>query len=478
MAARDDALQLSAKRAFNLCPICWMPLSLTGSTEERDRWTAVQVLFKSKPAFSVYDYKEKKHVGRPVNAFGHHYLFGTDSANMQKSHYVHYSFFGKQPRNMGVWMIGSGADAAEFAIDPGNVKGTQGIETRLENGFLTTAMEDSRMNAMLQNRAESGAYNQDAVKQTASAIFNGEFAGCVDCNNKMTIANYVGNIFEMAFYRYYAKARSQNSATLHAEDHLHFIMLTGVLKTGDVFSRDGGYWFGIRPEDTRKKTWMLKYITMWCALQVLFCLWHIGDMSDDVRHHGEYLYMGVMDFYLGLWLFVMHDSQRGDGGDKLHFEEFHFYYTSCYAKSKNYNNLSRYVLRNTGVISKAESLHDTIDQLKSIFSAMRSVWGDHGEFQSFSNSIHVNRLPAFFQPVDVIIQRRNWAERQPLLEIDNFAHARYWFHFKHITFNNIRLACEVADKAIRLPAHSAVVKKAIWRGWYRAFKRACMALAD
>ena len=102
-----------------------------------------------------------------------------------------------------------------------------------------------------------------------------------------------------------------------------------------------------------KNTWTLKYIIMWCAIQILLCQWSMANTHQDVHHHTIYIYVGIMDFYMSIWFFVLHAMGFEDGKSTgMDFEVFHYYYMSCYGlfrkrqtgNSTPYNNLSLAIL--------------------------------------------------------------------------------------------------------------------------------------
>jgi hypothetical protein len=158
------------------------------------------------------------------------------------------------------------------------------------------------------------------------------FMGCVDCNIKMTISEFIERLFGMLFHdtMYDAAPKKGNKK---AADHtsfemdnagsiydssasttpipgvskqkkltpraygfdsemmLHYIMLCGLLKTGDQLPHRPGRnsrHFKIvesSADEVRRKTWLLKCIMMWCSLQILFCNWKMAVLFDGLRHH-------------------------------------------------------------------------------------------------------------------------------------------------------------------------------------------------
>ena len=102
------------KLACNQCPICWMPLTVQGTEENDRKWREVQIVFKGKPAFSVFNGSTT--FARPVIVFGINTgLSGGIKSNAELCHFVHFSSLGDN-KVTNVWKLGLGADASSSEI--------------------------------------------------------------------------------------------------------------------------------------------------------------------------------------------------------------------------------------------------------------------------------------------------------------------------------------------------------------------------
>ena len=502
--SRNEEIDLKAKMCFNVCPICWMPLELDGLGLELEKWGVVQLIWKSKPAFAVYDFESEQHISRAINAFGHHHLAQlvgrTLKSNLNKCHFVHYCMFEKAPRTMDTWRIGDGAGNARYSVDGLHIRSTTVMDDRLTNdGFMRKAMNGAQTDAFMR-RVLGDRYNERAIPRLAENIFKGKFAGCADCNNQMTIADYLRHVFDLIFEGTYNMARGSTIRKNNLDECIHFIMLTGVLERGDIVRNGLEDPFFPLPSSERQRTWTLKYVLMWCALQILFCKWHIVSMPLGIRHHQAYLFLGVMDFYFSLWLYALHYVRTTDGRfDSLNFEEFHFYYASCFAMHKNpsFYNLSLYLMRRSVQFGGMDvgfddenfwAKPDTVDKMNTqmgiIFYYMQNAWTD--EMRQFSDEIHSDfaqssdAVKAFFQSPRNVVRRREWAV-STVLKFGEFADPHpgdYWFHFKNITFRRIRVLCIQMDHELHKHrmVKAGAAKLFMWRRWYGVFSYACAQL--
>ena len=90
----DNSKELYARKEFNLCPLCWMPLFIDRKNAEDEHWCSVQYVFKGKPAFSIKA-SGLKHE-RPVYVFGFSELDKvlvqtTVMVSCQDCHFIHTS---------------------------------------------------------------------------------------------------------------------------------------------------------------------------------------------------------------------------------------------------------------------------------------------------------------------------------------------------------------------------------------------------
>jgi len=396
------ALEKRAKLANNICPICWMPLSI-GEGKVAECWRAVQMAFKGKPAFSIRNPNGIGDVSRPVKAFGINPLTGSTQANCEQCHYVHFSMFGDHSDLNNLWygceffqnipMCNNEAEPTKLDVFYSGI--------REDRSIFSVAVSNPKFNDYIRNALEDDNSNWKMITILAVKMFR-FFPGCTDCNSHMTISKLIETLFDQLFpsdtyvSRFPAPDAPVQNPPIHqrpknkfrksrkkkefdVEEMIHYLMLSGMLKAGiDVqnISR-----FSIADLD-RRKTWTLKYIIMWCALQIIFCQWNIKQTAGSIGHHRNYMFFGTMDFYMSLWFYALHclgstekpqsmdlttikkeAIERTYTDDKetlaenmapytikkpLDFEEFHYYYTSVfpfflnkhYPNGKIHSNLS------------------------------------------------------------------------------------------------------------------------------------------
>ena len=379
------ALEKRAKLANNICPICWMPLSI-GEGRVADCWRAVQMAFKGKPAFSVRNPNGIGDVSRPVKAFGINPLTGSTQANCEQCHYVHFSMFGDHSDLNNLWY------GCEF-FQKIPMRNNEAEPTKLDafysgiredRSIFSVAVLNPKFNGYIVNALSDVNSNWNTITILAVKMFR-FFPGCTDCNSHMTISKLIETLFDQLFpsdayiSRFPAPAapvqnppiyqrpknkfrKSRKKKEFDVEEMIHYLMLSGMLKAdGDVHSDT--FNFSIADEG-RKKTWTLKYIIMWCALQIIFCQWNIKQTAMSIGHHRNYMFFGTMDFYMSLWFYALHclgPTIISSGKDltimkkepleytfqddketlaesmvpytnknPLEFEEFHYYYTSVF----------------------------------------------------------------------------------------------------------------------------------------------------
>ena len=379
------ALEKRAKLANNICPICWMPLSI-GEGKVADCWRAVQMAFKGKPAFSVRNPNGIGDVSRPVKAFGINPLTGSTQANCEQCHYVHFSMFGDHSDLNNLWY------GCEF-FQKIPMRNNEAEPTKLDafysgiredRSIFSVAVLNPKFNGYIVNALSDVNSNWNTITILAVKMFR-FFPGCTDCNSHMTISKLIETLFDQLFpsdayiSRFPAPAapvqnppiyqrpknkfrKSRKKKEFDVEEMIHYLMLSGMLKAdGDVHSDT--FNFSIADEG-RKKTWTLKYIIMWCALQIIFCQWNIKQTAMSIGHHRNYMFFGTMDFYMSLWFYALHclgPTIISSGKDltimrkepleytfqddketlaesmvpytdknPLEFEEFHYYYTSVF----------------------------------------------------------------------------------------------------------------------------------------------------
>jgi hypothetical protein len=522
MPRTADRNERLAKRCNNTCPICWMPLHVGDRGAQADNWRVVQLTFKAKPAFSVKHNSED--FSRPVLVFGTNDFTGVRQMNYDGCHYVHYSLVGDGRHFSGLWEVGNSG--------PHMSHGTANIvdcEPTLKDAFYV-ALFSSQHNLfeLVFGPATSTTALLDGIYAMGDSIlgplahlhlFVKEFfMGCADCNQKMTISEFIGPLFSLLFsedtYTPSPKSRRKKRVQEVADDldttleqgkkrspkadgftdemMLHYIMLRGLLKVDDEDkSRGGGdtrqKYFKVS-DPRRLRAWLLKCIMMWCSLQILFCSWKMAALFDGKRHHTNYIYRGVIDFYLSLWFYALYMVCAHDRPAVLYFDEFHYYYTSMmpfyFHQRDGFNgpfNLCSIVLaeqnfgQNGYPYDSIDPHSDVQTELEIMFNRVTRFWTD--EMSTICFGIHAlqrpgidHHLPPFFTPLDSVeLLRQRVMENTRNLDAQSFCDALtpfwYWFHFRHITMRVISETSReyLQKQGMPMPA------KVLWYDWCRRF---------
>jgi hypothetical protein len=509
-----------------------MPLHVGDRGVQAENWRVVQLTFKAKPAFSVK--KGSADFARPVLVFGVNDFTGIQRTNYEGCHYVHYSLSENGKHFSGVWEVGTYGDA--YIHGTANVAGSEpslkdafyvALFSSANNLFEQAFRPDSTTSVLLDNIC---SMDQEIVGQlgTLQQFVQGFFMGCSDCNSRMTISEFVGPLFELIFSDSTyapapgrgrkkrgqvgedrrgdgddedvadtpsgrAKKRSPAADGFTDEMMLHYVMLRGLLNAGDQChdysnARPEERYFKVG-EKKRRDAWLLKCIMMWCSLQILFCSWKMAALFDGKRHHTNYIYRGVMDFYLSMWFFALYSVCIHDRQRNLYFDEFHYYYTSMmpfyFHQRAGFNgpfNLCTLVLteQNIGQRVYPADDDDTISQvqqeLEIIFNRVTAFWNN--EMNAICLGIHAvvrgggvpSQLPPFFTPFDAVEQFRNRAlDDRTNLDAQSFCDALtpfwYWFHFRHITMGVISATSRDYLQTPNMPQPA----KAEWYNWCRRF---------
>ena len=549
MSARDRPAMLTRIRiANNLCPICWMPLGMEyeNGGDIQDRWSVAQIIFKGKPAYSVMNPDNSSQTSRPVLGFGISDIIphAADAPNYQKCHYVHYVQFGNRANVKNLWFgerleyfAYMAPTAVHVSVAANNfhslVCEERGVFSKVVSGPLKDYLGGLATNQL--------NCNWKVVNVLAVKLFY-FFAGCQDCNQKMSLRNALPEIFDLAFPDITPleevvqrggirgggrpappPKRLPVGKFFDAEEMAHFLMLSGML---DRETEVNGISFQVK-DKWRQTTWSLRYIMMWCALQILFSMRMIEGTDRQIRHHRVYIYYGVMDFYASLWFYAMHclyllkggaafsaesvknetgtfasaiTMHAGAGSVVLEFEEFHFYYTSVlpiFLRKQAAAPLAPRTLEDSqlnlsttlfGENWSVQTRDDVVNRLNEIYTGMFAMWDAH--VVNISMGIHQNFQAAgiyrdfFAKPSDIVRMRE--ARKNLPVEVNSFAgnmgSGWYWFHFRYITFNRIALESKMYQKYLRdaiignRNPPSAVAAVRIWRGWYEELSRAVGAL--
>ena len=509
---RDDpAVKQVAMLSNNVCPICWMPLCV-GEGPNAEKWKSVQYMFKGKPAFSISKggtshqrLSEDMQGARPVFVFGiNSNLSSHSKRNYQKCHYIHYSFFGNGIVVNNIWTAVSsdfGMRSVQLNYNGPEARKTDEFYQHLceERGIFASAVIDGEYTSYLARSVVGGNWNK--VAEFGNFLFSSFFAGCVDCNSKMTIAKYVERLFALVFNAntYTRCVYEGKRVAFNTEQMIHYLMLSGVLNGHELRTRDGNMRITV-DDPSRANTWTFRYIVMWCAMNIMFCKWSIANTRLQFKHHVEYLYAGVVDFYLSVCLFAMHlvnYPTRALGFRDLTFLEFHFYYSSCYpfflskysagAHASNLD-LSSVVLKSREyrfplTVDDGPSLADVKGQLACIYSDIFGFW--KSDMHVFSTAIHCNfvndaHMTNFFISRLDIKDRAHMHNQELDWFINDMSSSWYWFHFKQITMPRISSACKRFDVQLLRQMNNDEESDAIrvWRRWYRLFSARVHALGS
>jgi hypothetical protein len=538
--ARDDpAVMARARLCMDLCPICWMPL-VTDNRYAMDRkWGAVSATFKGKPAFSIKHPDKSRSLARHVFAFGMNAL-ADGKRNFQKSHYVHYCMVGNADSIMSYWTLYDGSVVAPSlkSIFRSNEvhKLWQGIqdvkrleavdeETLLnlvcvENGVFKNALaNESKMGGYIYDNSDR--LNHQGVADIIELMKNRTFTACCDCNTSMTLSAFMESLFELVFlpsvcanrHGYSALQKSQLKKVLSAfglESMVHCVMLSGVLHLDELTTSNGqplvdgaGKRCFLIQDSKHRATWRLRFVLVWCSLQILTCLWKFYDTDARIGHHKSYVYVAIADFYFSLLFYALHEGLRlgnAERGSLVGFETFNFFYSSHFPffLRSSESNLSMCVMQLTDVDRarqrfKVPDFVNTVDamalvrqQMQDILDAAFDFWTVH--VTRISNTIHsgeIDRMWNTRNPVEGFFVSPSRVERilrelQDIdvpLNINTFATVLhptwYWFHFKHITMPRISSLCKQYDTTVQTISAQGT---RIWRRWYRMFDASVRAL--
>ena len=430
------------KSGLNTCPVCWMPLFI-GDGVEADTWCRVQVLFKNKPSEST-EHPFTTERNRPSNVFGMPY---EDSSNCNGAHFFHRSSQGKSliPWDT-FWnrITGEAGDPVDKVYKLQQSTFEPEKKAEFFNGVCLTGgifMETDGGDRLLKG---FGVGLVDFNTASFNAVFDrflNVFAGCRDCNGKMTINEYTEKIFDLVFpRRMYCKKsvpgggdigfgsgdqgvgtkrarRDEYTGNFDTEGRVCYLMLSGLIRSDELVKGDGGVFTGDFQIGVveRKKSWRFRVVLIWCQLQILFCLWKLASLPGKFEHHVGYIYAGTADLYMSFLLFSMHNASRAlnDTSELLSFESFHYFYSSLYpqyARSSNPaaglpRNLSLFVLHsgnedasgrktywrdpfvpsrnaaNSGIM-----LNKIRNQIKRIYDSVCVFWEE--QFKPLSSAIH------------------------------------------------------------------------------------------
>ena len=204
-------------------------------------------------------------------------------------------------------------------------------------------------------------------------------------------------------------------------------------------------------------------------------------MYRGAGHHTNYIYRGVMDFYLSLWLYAMYSVCTPNRIIPINFDEFHFYYASMvpmyfFRADRPVTGLASLILGEATIGAESMSadkfaISDQAQrQLRTIFDAVMDFWNT--SFRQLCFQLHQNPFPGalnfFISPPDIVAQRTKTQAAAINLDIQSFCNLLtpywYWFHFKHITIPVITASCNDFRAMLSpLPA------KSMWFQWCQVF---------
>ncbi len=543
VGARDDpATRLKARLSYNMCPICWMPLVLDPLMDMDRKWDVVSATFKGKPAFSIKHPDKSRSVARHVFAFGMNPL-AAGKRNYQNCHYVHFSMVGNNDSVNSYWTLYQGFagnpvpkpvsvhnEVRKFVDAVGDTR-LLGFTTPeaferdffsrvcVEGGIFKDALaRDGAMDQYL--HANHNRLNHRGITAVVTFMKTTTFTGCCDCNTSMTLAAFMQSIFELAFTPRMCGRRTRFDANqmdqmkrgmkgLKLENMVHYVMLSGVLYRGDLVAGDDADMGGDAEQrlflisDLRDRdSWQIRFVLVWCTLQILTCLWKFYAIDAKIAHHKSYVYVAIADFYFSLLFYALHEGLRAGADDRrssVGFEAFNFFYSSHvpFFIASPQPNLSLCVMRHFDLEeARREFAVPNFDdpeaaltvvrlQVKAIMDASCEFW--KLSFEVVSTAVHEGELnPAwhggarspqhfFVSPDRVIKMARDLRESD--LNVQTFAIALgpawYWHHFKHITMPRIAKLCKQYDGIVRLLSTPGT---RIWRRWYRMFDASVRAL--
>lgn len=347
-----------ARSELNTCPVCWMPLCI-GEGNEANMWCMVQVLFKNKPS-EVTEHKTTFERNRALNVFGMPFA----AENCDSSHFIHRSSQGINAVHWGeIWIKVLGASAGAGLILPIE---RDALEPEKDSTFYSCVCiqkglfrgDDDALDPfdpIVGCLKVSGDFN---FVQSEGALnrLRGVFAGCKDCNSKMTINNYTRDLFGLVFpsnsFRQRQstdasavggdaetepgakkRKREQYAANFGMDDCIRYLMLSGLLRDDELCQTNGAYngKFNVSAPE-RRKSWQFRVVLIWCQLQILFCIWKLSSLDDLFEHHVGYIYYGTSDLYMSFILYIMHcvSADVHSREESIGFETFHYFYSSLY----------------------------------------------------------------------------------------------------------------------------------------------------
>ena len=520
MARVATTRETCARSEFNLCPMCWMPLYLDQKKPADLSWELVQVLFKGKPAFSIEadGYKHE----RPKLVFGISRLHPGATSNCQDCHFIHESVFTQLDRFVNPW------DRDVVNGEPKRIDNVRDLTIQMTNfGYsvedipsfhakisvrdgLWTGVCDFLQCFPEGNPTDGGVernmahFSQNEVMKTIM----GTFAGCRDCNSKMTVNSYILPLFTIltkgvdlgdveaepeAGRNKSKRKRVKVTATkvlkkdqgvadfFDDEKMMFYVLLCGMIEEEDAIftvTLDPGdsYSVVVINDGSRCASWRFRFVLLWCLLQILFSVWENAKTSPVFRHHLSYVYEGIQDFYLSFILFSLHcaNGRFLISGSHMQFSTFHFFYSSHLpfflmggaGNPHSLNSLSGLILEGCR-FNFQRNKGDVRRQFDQIKQKIKLFWMSH--VKPLSDFLHgradVGQYANFFCTPVSATSMTEQSTRIPL-DVESFSRyftggPGYWFHFKTITMRNIEADCGLYFNTGTIPTVNQV-----WAQWY------------
>jgi hypothetical protein len=525
------ALKNKARKSLNVCPICWMPLYYYVPEEkgiqfrDLDIWRELQVVFKGKHSFSLENETTSEGV-RNKEIFGACDLFFNEN-DMNFVHDCH--FFHKFQSSVDKYLTvnntwnrftgNSDSEKTDYPMEL-DVDYEMGAKTQefyeyvcIENGLFKSS------GGVFKTYERVCEYNTRSIDQENKIVFGNvdsvfrqmcdTFAGCIDCNKKMSTFRYVEVLFTSFFpHGTFLKQK----VMLSKEIMTHYLILSGLIERSElVISSQGSYLMNIEKRENRK-SWKFRFMIIWCFLQILFSLWEEDETGENFGHHKNYIYTGTADFYMGFIFYLMFRStDQMERAEFISFESFHYFYTSYVPfflrKHRDDHidvvNISREVLsRNMHVFICPNRIAGGVDHirlsLREQMKILQDLVCDFWVVQMRYISLYVYdtvspgvpyhdfinmKLNEFFCPCYRVLSILNQcigAERNSTkikLSVKGYAEKigsyLYWFHFRQITVVRIKQLCkeykEMLERGFISVSRSAALK--LWNDWFIKFDK-------
>jgi hypothetical protein len=478
-----------------------MPLFIDDSKESDRLWRQTQFWFKGKPSYSLDD------VGpRNRNAFGPAPGLGTRDTqrNANDCHFLHKSASEGMTTFNGLWDMfpgdpRGGEETFQLCVFPNEkpVK-EQTFSDKLNITYSVFADLEPNQSDNVADRFmwTECRFNRAQMDRTAGVISTGTFAGCWDCNHKMTqmtlIPMFYGHSFlyrqdiDELFYIITGTPTEKRDLLLNAQ--IYYLLMQAMLRKDNVI--DGstrqahveGGWQQIKVTPDQQGKWKFKLIILWCLLMILLSNWNVTTLRHTASHHTNYIFAGTSDFYVSLIMYTTYIANFEGRGAPLSFEEFHYFFMInfvFYLKSKrllvdntrthNINNSLTTAIMNPaacitpqwGSMNLGLGMQQHADPNHFLRSAKQDMIVLYAGITRFSSAhlkplcLHLydptlpdDQYGDYFPALTTVLRIRRDISTIPHTSIQAYADyltpAMYWFHFKSITMPQISHAVKLA----------------------------------